>query len=923
MTSERAGRLLFALVALYLVVHAATAAYVLGALWDWRAFEGAWFDHAWELELVYQARLGHWSGRDFHYPRGPLWQAIAWLAGRPWAAFEGPRTLAGIDLAFHLLAIGTLVGIVLRRVRGAWRQLVILCALGSVSYAVGVPTFRALLSVLLVLLYVTPEDEEPSWGGAARCAGVLGLSLLVSFDRFGLGALSLLAMAVVELGLARARREALGPALRRAWMTAAAVIAMLAVLSLVGWALGADPVAFVVEQRRIASGYATGMRSEWHVGVPPINVLAFFVAAGALLLVGARARWSRGSLTWIAGALPFALFGVVTSDQGHVFMALLPLIVVLTLVAARAGTESWLRLGSGVLAATALLGWLGTYPESFSPHPRAFADALEVLSGDKRPDRGFRSDHGRAVAWARSLRGPERPACMSVSPSLGVVHAMAQIPGPTQLGLRWNESLQARLARSIREADCPIHLHSFISFDDIGGSWFLGADFLAVAERYRFDERVGVGVIAMRRRESPAPPAVALVDASGEGRSRRVTLPGELVYPFDRAMTPEQIVRVSYRLETPAWRAQLGGAPWVEWRFEHDGEALGEWETLHHLHAGDGEVLLALDPESVEHRWILERPLGREIEADALRLRFRRRGVLTDEQIGFALRELAILSPPPMTRPPEPAGCRAEVDLLQEMRAGRSFARMTSPRPSERHFNIEPNPHPVPLAEVFFRVRPCADSCFRARLGVAADPGVSDGARFEIHLIRGGDRARLYDAQVPAGGREVGVELPLDLWPDRPQLIRVGTRTGEGEANDYAFVAQPTIGPCSARTMLATALARDEAEVEEGEVRVDGRDLVLGPGVARVAHPLHVIDSTCLGLGASAEQATDARVSVWLRVDDLDQVLRRHRGTLTPTPIPLVDGLHDWVEREATLVLEVESERPVRLWGPNLYRCGE
>ncbi|MEQ9074906.1 MAG: hypothetical protein RLP09_13700 [Sandaracinaceae bacterium] len=927
MPSERARRrlvlALIALAALYLVAHAVASSFVLGALWDWRVFEGAWYDHAWELELVHQARLGNWSGRDFHYPRGPLWQWIAWLGSRPWADFDGPRTLAGLDLCFHILALITLGWIVWRRVAGTWRRLAVLCVLGSVHYAVGVPSFRALLSTVLVLVYLNPEDDAPSWRRGFACAAVLTTGLLISFDRFGLGAVSLAAMFTAELALARLEHAPLQVPWRRGVRTAGAILASLLVVALIGAALGADPVEYVVGQRRIASGYATGMRSEWQVGVPPINVLAFFVVGAGLFVVGARARWSRPSLVWIAGALPSALFGVVTADQGHVFMAILPLIVVLTLVAARAADASWLRLSSGVLAAAALLGWLGTYPGFFSPHPRVFADAWAVLAGDKRPDRGFRSDHGRAVAWARAIVAAERPRCMSISPSLGVVHAFAEIPGPSQLGLRWNEPLQRQLAERIREADCPIHLHSFISFDDIGGSWFLGPDFLAIAERYRFDERVGIGVVAMRRRETSAPAREVAIATASDAVTHLVSLPSELRIPLSRRVRGDSILRLRYALETPLWRAQLGGVPWVEWRFEREGAPIGEWEPLHHLRRGEGEVLLSPDAEAVEHRWILERPVDRERFADALQLRFRPRGATTAAEVGFATLALTELRPPPLTRPPETPSCRESVDLLEEIRAGRSFARMTSPGLSQHHFNLEPNPYPVPLAEVFFRLRPCPGACLRARLGVAAEATESDGVDFQFHSIRGVERVLLEELHVPAGGEERAVELPLDRWPERSQLLRIGTETGEGESSDYAFVARPSVGPCSARSWLGEAISRGDATVEAGEARVEGADIVTGEGVTRVAYPVFVIDSTCIGMGASAASPVHARVMVSLRVDGLEQVVRRHYGTLGPTPVALVDGLHDWGGRETTLVVEAESDSPVRLWGPNLYRCPE
>lgn len=143
------------------------------------------------------------------------------------------------------------------------------------------------------------------------------------------------------------------------------------------------------------------------------------------------------------------------------------------------------------------------------------------------------------------------------------------------------------------------------------------------------------------------------------------------------------------------------------------------------------------------------------------------------------------------------------------------------------------------------------------------------------------------------------IEIPIHLWPGRPQLLRIGTRPRASEASDYAFVSAPRVAPCSARAWLAE---------DEGDVVVPAEG-------ATLRRSFHVIPSTCFAAGA--ESTPPARMSVRVAVDGLEHVL--HEG---PATGGFAVGLHDWTDRDVTLIVEVEpSAGPVRLIGPHIYGC--
>ena len=925
-TRRAAG--VFVALAVVIVVHALCASYVFAALWDWRVFQTAWYDHAWHLELAWLARIGEWSGRDFHYPRGPLWQLVAWVASQPWREdLVASDTLAGISLTFRLGAVAIVTWIAWRRVESPWWRPVALFALASLSFGAGVPTFRALLSLLIILVYVPPTDapDERPWRRAFAAAGLTAVALLLSFDRFGIAMLSLGAATAGELLHRRRSAESLRPALARALRYGAAIALVLAFLAVLGAAFDFDPITYVVEQRRLATGYASGMRTPWYVGVPPANIAGLFVAGIGVIALAVWRGASRAAVSWMTGALPCALFGVITSDEGHIYMAILPFASVLVLLVGSPRFDSVARAAVGLVGGITLLGWFGTYPNTFTLQPGVFVDAWAVAHGDKLPDRAYESDHSRAVSWARTVVAREHPECLAFWPSLTMVHAMAQVPGPTRLALRWNDDQQRELAASIREHPCSHYLYDVLSFDDVGGAWFLGPDFLAIAETYEYDERVGAALVALRRREAPV--VVPEVPLRVTEAAFQTELPAEIRIPFDRPVDGTSVIRLDYTLQVPAWRAQLGGLPWAEIRFERNGEPLGDWETLHHLRAGEGTVLLAPDPEAVEWLWMGRRTLERHRQADALRIRFRRRGRLTPSWLALHVRGVVEYRPPDPP-PAEPARwCRPEVDLLDELRESHAYVRMAAPRPAPLHFHLDPNERLRPIAEVLFPIRPCEESCLFASFSLVADPSESDGAVFEIHALRREYRDLLLQIPVEPGEAERAIELPIGRWPDEPQLLRIGSRPNRSNEHDYAMVTRPRIARCTARRWLAEAVRDGDAQVTEGEVGADGHDLVLARSAVRIERPMWVMPDTCFGVGWRSDGApVRARLTVAARVDDLEEIALEMVVEAGASPAGTTVPLYDFTGRDVDFVVELSpldeaSASSLRLLGPHLYRC--
>ena len=927
---DRWARAALVVAVAYFLAVAVASGIQLAELWDLRAYHLDPWDSAWRLELSWLGAQGAWSGRDFDYPRGPLWQLPGALASVLTHGDPG-WTLGLLAIFFSLACLGLVLWVVLRHVRSEWGRVVAFVAIALLTNTAGVATFRGFLPVLAVVLYVPARGEGvPSWRSAFAVAVVTVASGLLSFDRFGAIGLCLAAMSAVELVVRLRRRAEPTIALLRAARFAIALVAVVAIAWVLGRPLGFDVFDYVRGQRELVGAYAVNMSIGWEVAVPPTNLRALFVACALLVaaLGWPRSIESSTAPAWIAGAMPAVIFASVRSDEGHMIMGITPALVILVLIAA--GTFRELRAShqyiAGALAGVALAGWFGTYPGMMAGNPEPLENVALIASSRKRPDPGYDSDVGAIARYVRAHRSELR--CLAVAADFTVLHPMLHMRGPTELGLRWSPELQRRLAERIRAAECGAFFYSIRNFDAPGHSWPFGEDFVEVATGYEPVERLGGTAVAMRRRAQPlAVPRRTLRDAP---TTLEVPVPGAASLPLGGVVEGADLLLVRLRIDVPAWRSYLGGAPHVEWRFQNGDEEASPWKPLYHLALGVSHtVWVSPDPEAAEERWITGRePLRRRV-ADTLVFRVVERRAFTPEQ--FAITVLGV----EQLRPPRPAvdvtdRCTPAVDLLEELREGRALVRFVSPRTSELHFHLEPQPENQPLAEVLFPVVPCEDTCFVANVSLQPGPEESDGVLFDVNVIDSEARPRLLRRHVAPDGEEHEVEVLLGAYEGRHVLLRLGTLYGEHEGGDDALVTLPRLARCNARRGLSEALREGSAHTASGEAwAAEDGSVGVGPRGAEVRWRTQVVRDTCVDFAVSAldeGQGDTVRYELRVAEGDVETVLTEGLARASEPPVEVsLQGLFDWTGRRVEVVFEVrplQGRVPAHLLHARLRACG-
>lgn len=919
--SERRARWAIRLVLAYLAVSVAAAAYLRAATFSLRALEPTRLDTAWQLELVFLADQGVWSGRDFHYARGPLWQALTWLAkGGPFAASPA-QVIAAMEASHMLLGIAASVWLTWRVVQSGWARVVALVALALVSYAAGISTLRAMLSVAIVVSYL-PDGEAPSFRKALLPAALTTFGLLYSFDRVPL-ALSAVTVAVAAEAIARfRRREPVRPALSRGGWYAAALAATLAAAAVGALAAGANPLAYVPEQRRIASAYGA-LWTGWEAGVRPANIVALGVAAAVLAgipLLRRSGRWVEP--VWVLSVLPAASFAAIVTDQGHVFVGIAPLFVVLVLWAARqVGDDSSApRIAAALLAAVAFAGWFGSYRDALWLRPRNALAALHALRHGAPDDGSFTTDITPAAEWVGKRR--DALPCIALAPGLTIVHALSRVSGPTLLTLRWTEDQQRERARALDAAACPYYVHELLAFEDPRGSdWLLGEDFVTIAETYAPHEAVGAASLVLARRGERALAERRDLPSPATGQRLAFDAPGEIAIPLGAPVRGEQLVALDYTLEVPEPSRWVGALPGIEFRFEQAGAPVSEYRQFFHAAVGRRvHSMASADAAAAEWRWIAGRPPLREVSADTLRLRFRRQGRLSPEHGELLVHSVSVLSPPALPPSAPAAECTPKLDFTQELERGRALPRNVAPRLAGRGFELHPNPPPLHVAEIFFDVRPCEDSCLFADLEVRAAPGSGDGVEFEVHLVDRAERPRLVAERV-APGTHLPVEVALWPWAGRSALLRFGTKNGADTRNDYAVVSRAELGRCSARTAIADAIRGGWAKVS-GSFELSGQDVRLPAETREIRYRARISKDTCF----SARGSGAATVETYVVVDEIAHRVDKRRVREDAQAIGPI-GLHDWEGRDVELVLKSVPETGVTaglvLQRAELGRCPE
>lgn len=919
----RAARVASILLLAYALALVAAQAVVRVLAWDMRGFDANLIDYTWQVELPWRATRGEWSGRDFHFPMGPLWQVFA-LTGTLAGQFSAPLVIAGMQVATQLggIAVALWAG---RQARGLARPLLIAVIVFS-AYGAGISTLRPLLSVVHLVLYAR-GGEAPRWRDALAAAGSSSLLMLFSFDRLVFASLSVLVMAGFEwLARKRAGLPA-GVAVQRFVRYALAQAGLLVLLSLGALLWGASPLAYLAGQRSLTASYAVNMAISGE-GSPVAGATLFALAAAAIAAFPllARQRALVGGML-VAGALPLLAFSAVQPNPGHVFMGALPVLVALALVAALDDLATpGVRVAAGLVATTFVFGWFGTFRGDVWMHPRTFFTLREVVAKRLRPQTDFVTDLGRAADFAKSLKAREPGlSCMGFSPALTAAHALADVPGPTSARIRWNAEQRHELARDIRDARCPYFVYQVGGFDRPDRpNWFIGEDLVAIAESYAFDQRLGPATHVLRRRETPLPArAVALPVAPSE---RALALGEELVVPLGQVVADADLLRVRYGVSVPRWAASLGAAPRLEYRFEREGAPETDYIDVFDLSVNrPTDTLIAVNPAIAEPRWIGQVGAREARSADAVRFRLTARGRFTPPRVRFEIRSVTLLQPGYAALEDAGAACQLERELMPEAQSGAALSRNVALRASTERVLLHPNPLNEQGAEVFFPIRPCADSCVFAQAGIELPPGSGDGAELSLNVIDGPLRPRIAAVDVLPGPDTRRIEVPLQRFANRSVLLRFGSLPRGDPSLDYLWVQRPRVGRCSARGDLPSAMVQGRASAD-GNVDVRGEDVVFGAGLSKLSYPFTVIADTCLELELAAE-GTDAEFGYLLavRADGLAHALSMGDvRTGAPQRVPQT-SLHDWHKREVVLELHVGrkagADAVLRLVRPRLARC--
>lgn len=920
--SDRAARWAAGVAVAYVVLVAASAAYLRLGTFSLRAVEPTRLDTAWQLELVYLADLGQWSGRDFHYARGPLWQALVWLAkGGPHVA-SAAGVVTGMEVSHMLLGAAVAWLLAWRFVKSAWLRVAVFLALSLVSYGAGISTFRAMLTVAILVSQLPDPDRAPSFRGALLPAllGVIGL--LYSFDRFPLALASVAALLVSEL-VARARRkQSLGPAWRRAGWFALALMAWASVFGALALLLGANPLAYVPEQRRIARAYGA-LWTDWEAGVRPENVAALVVLAaliGVVPILGRGRRWLESA--WVLAALPSAMFAVIVTDRGHVFVGIAPLLVVLVLYAAQ--NASWVvpRFSAALLALVAFAGWFGSYPDSVWLSPRHPLAALELARHGAAEDAAYSTDVSRTLDWVKGRQGEGPLSCIALAPALTMVHALARVGGPTLLTLRWTEEQQRLRARALEAAACPYYVHQQLGFDDQRGpDWVLGEDFVTIAELYAPKRQIGVATTLLEWRPTRAHAERSPLPSPLLGRVEVVEVPSELSIPLGAEVKADELVALELGLHAEGLGAAVGALPAIEFRFESRGQPLSEYRQLFHATLGKRfSSLLSPDAISAEWLWMTGEKTHSRVVADSVRLRFRRLGRLSPERLSVELHSATLIRAPSAGAPAAAPACQSSANLVAELGAGHAFPRNVAARLEPSAFQIHPNLPPAHVAEVFFPIRPCESTCLFATLEVRAPVGSGDGVDYEIHVIDRELRPRVLSEHLRPG-EHVPVEIALWPWAGRDTLLRVGTGIGQDPTNDWSVVASPYLGRCSARTGLADALREGWANAS-GSYELSGTDVKLPAETRELRYRARITKDSCLMAGVRGRSTFEAYVVI----DGIAHRIEKRRVERDPIEVgPYY--LYDWDGRDVELVLksvaDANEPEPVTLVAPRLARCPE
>lgn len=860
---------------------------------DGRLLEARHWDYGWELLLPWEASEGRWSGRDFVYPIGPLWQLCAWLPTLG-GSFTAPRAIAGLHLIFPLLSLGVAAWVARVSFEREPARGLALLVLALLALHDDVRSLRALLPLAALVVFVPRRTVRDRATRSMAAAALVSASGWLSLDAGVLGTLSVL--------LAAAALHTFGPepgrTKRRTFEFLAALVLFQLAFAAVVQLSGGSVRKLVRGAFEITSAYGTTMAISAE-GFTPAKIALFVLLALAILPFIARGpRRDPVALAWLVGTLPFLARAILRSDAEHAYAGVLPLSAVLFLSA----IEWWrtrpvLAPYATLLGLVFMLGWFGAHGNrSNAWDVRGFSRAASTLRGHA-VQAPMRSDYDRLLAWLREEKA-RGATCIGLPASKVFLHPLAGVHGPTEMSLGWSAPLQHEMAEAVRSARCPIYVQELVSFDE--GSWGFGEYLLALHELYEPYERLGPDLWATRLRAEPKPPERRPLPLS-ESVKGRLAVPGEAGHRFSRPVPWSHALEIEYQFSVPWHGRLLGGVPSLEVQFHSGTQALGPPMALPYPTLGRHKTVVPIDAAVAEERWVSARAPHQEKSADRMVLSARGNRV-SPERIEFSLLSVTELVPSlperPRTRP-----CRPEVDLVAEAESRAAFFRSATPSFSRDSIALPPNPKNEAAAELYLPIVPCLDSCLYAELGVEAGENPAptllspistvDGVDFEIHAIAGYEKPRLVAWHADPGISPKPAELPLGTWVGQDLLLRFATTPGRTEIGDRARIWRPRIAACGSRKNLVVALHDGRYERVRGDVGVLGDTLrmvpaPLGASPTDLRIPVEISAGSCLAMDIRNEDPSHgaSRLAVDVGVVDGEMVTRLTRPELAGTDPP-------------------------------------
>ena len=872
-----------------------------------------------ELTLGWRASLGQWVGFDVASARGPLWQLLIFLG-----ALGAERDPWRVSFAMHailpLLSLACVV-VVARLVRAPTKAralLLVVLALLVLHLALD-----ALVPALgLVALVLSRPDPDQTTRAAVRRGLASGLVWMIavlldpSAIAWALPAIAVLAVLSPSIARGRVALAGIGASLGVLALGVGALTLASAATGGIGaqWLL--EPLSDLAQRR-----------GEWlpHAASPIPGLIFVAASVGAVALALRHDR--EDTVVW-AATLPALAIGLMRGTPEAIYLGSIPGVAALASIAVGAWPRS--RLASGVaalLVVVFLLGWLPHYDRRTAWLPSALRDGAIALEGGRPAPRD--DDFAVAVQTLRSL-DPAGSGCAVVSESLAAAPMIAGVPGPFD-PMRESTGDGANIASQLRNSSCQwalTQLHLVAPFSDDTG-WVFGLDQVALAERYAPERRVGSSLVLARWRERPVPARVVPLAVQDMPRVHHLTADSPLVLRFERAVPADHLVRLDLRLDANELEALLGRLPRIRARFFLGDRPLRSALLLPMRGVGQEEPLLVpVDAERVEHRWVAGVAVADGLAADRVVLTLERppgSGVSLDVRVARAYE----LAPGALAEPePEASECRSSLDVAGL--AERVVARHTRAEIVDGVLSLDPSPNV--RAEIVVPITPCADACLVGLVGLEGDAGE---VRFEADVLDGPLTTSMSERRLGPGFRQP-FEIPLGRWASRPVLLRLATAVGD-RAPYPARIYEPHVRPCASLFSVVHALFEGHFRAVRGSPSVVGDTLrlplvPLGQPPTEVRVPLRVPDHACLAVEVrGAELEAPAWVVVGIVSDG--RLTRMVREIVSPDdPYPERDAadlsLAAWQGRNVELYFAAWSNAAphggrMEVMRPRIHRCGE